>query len=140
MIHFFKLLVQSTVSFCPEHFREPSSCVLGPWGWVRPSPHPSRCLQVHTQHLCSRLDVRSKARPIRIYQERDCIFHQDQQLTKCKPRVMLAITPENKVKRKKLQKMARQGNKCRTPPNEIWDLAKPEVHPLNFSHFVGQEI
>lgn len=24
--------------------------------------------------------------------------------------------------------------------HEIWALAKPEVHPLNFSHFVGQEI
>lgn len=30
--------------------------------------------------------------------------------------------------------------KLMTPPFETWDLAKPEVYPLNFSHFVSQEI
>lgn len=42
--------------------------------------------------------------------------------------------------KRKAPKKDGETGKFMTPVYEAWDLAKPEVYPLNFSHFVSQEV
>lgn len=83
----------------------------------------------------------TQARPVKIHQEKGWSFHRDQKTNEnASPEWGRPYLRKTKLNEKRKTAIDGEVRKLMTPPCETWDLAKPEVCPLNFSHFVSQEI